>query len=221
MSNVRSRVGRPSVFLDVNVFKFAATELPRYVPRQQRVQWGPKELDLVVHDAVVLNPNDAITNPELKQEAGLLPSVAELGKSGAVQFVFHHEALLELWGIPNQDSLTGQFFNAPLQFIQAPVRYERVAGGLGIDSQAEQYRFLLSLQERRFLELQRATGAYQGVNPVNRNQLLDAFHIWCAESYGAEYFLTLDFNLIAAVQRSKAAAACKLVRPSGLLAAHS
>jgi hypothetical protein len=209
------------VFVDVNVFKFSAVELPRYVPRRQRLQWGPKELDVVVHDAVVLNPNDAITNPELKREADLLPSVADLGKSGAVQFVLHHEALLELWGIPNQDSRTGLFFNAPLQFIQAPGQYERVAVGSGLDSQAEQYQFLLSLREPRFLEPQRATGAYQGANPVNRNQLLDAFHIWCAESHGAEYFLTLDFNLIASVQRSKAAVVCKLVRPSGLLAAFS
>jgi hypothetical protein len=209
---------RPSIFLDVNVFKFSATQLPRYEPRHQKIQWGPREFEVVVHDEVLLNPNDSITNPDLRREADLLPTVANLGKNEEVTFVIHHEALQELWGIPNLDTLTGSFYGASLTFIEAPVCYRRVSGGLGIDSRAEQYRFLASLRERRFVQLQRVTGAFQGEHPPNRNQLLDAFHLWCAEHHGAKYFLTLDFALIDAVRRSKTVVECQPVRPSELLA---
>lgn len=150
---------------------------------------------MVVYDEVVVNPNDKITNLELKAEADLLKDVAELGKSGSVEFVQTTEALYEEWGLPNMDSESGRFYGAPIRFIDAPFRYERVMGGMGIDGGAEQYYFLASIQTPRFLEIQRASGAYQGKNLLNRNQLIDAFHVWCAESYGCAFLLTLDFKL--------------------------
>ncbi len=74
---------------------------------------------------------------------------------------------------------------------------KRVKAFFGIERQArlklpmrEQYNFLRSLDHGRFLELRRICGAEQG-QKVNRNQLLDAFHLWCAEFNRCEYFLSL------------------------------
>jgi hypothetical protein len=81
-----------------------------------------------------------------------------------------------------------------------------------------QVDFLAGLRQKRFLHLQKACGARQG-NRVVPNQLIDAFHIWCAESAAASHFLTNDFKLIRAVRNYKSSPPkVKLVKPSELLA---
>lgn len=92
-------------------------------------------------------------------------------------------------------------------------------GGIDTDFKRAQYEFLCSLKHKRFLQLQRATGAYQGPNGINENQLLDAFHLWCAEYNASDFFLTLDFNLARAVKGAKSVRTVPVVRPSELLLA--
>jgi len=53
---------------------------------------------------------------------------------------------------------------------------------------------LMTLDSKNF---RRRVGHFTGSDrPLNRGQLIDAFHILCAESAGANYFLTLDDSLI-------------------------
>ena len=208
-----------TVFVDSNVLKFAATHLPRFVPKKEEIQWGPRIVEVVVHHEVVVNPNDNIANPILKAEADLLPQAAAFGKSGVVEFVRTVEALYEEWGLPDMDSETGTFYGAPIRLINAPFKYGRVMGRLGIDGKAEQYRFLTSIKSPRFDAIQRATGAFQGAQPLDRNQLIDAFHIWCAEAAGCAYFLTLDFKLQRTVSQSKLETPLLLLRPSEFIGA--
>ena len=206
-----------TVFLDTNIFKFSATVLRRYVGRTETLQWGPLEISDVVYQEQLLNPNEGIQNIELKAEAELLPSVAAMGIGGRARFVISAEARYEQWGLPNLDSETGMFYGAAVADVGAPVEYSRVLGGLGFDGGAEQLRFLSALSSLRFLELQKATGAYQGDKPRNRNQLLDAFHLWCAEHNGCEFFLTMDFKLIRVFSSSRTISPVRLVKPSELL----
>lgn len=208
-------------FVDTNILKFAASELFRFRPRQEQIQWGPKTLNLVVHDQVIVNPNDRIPNPTLKAEIDLLPMVAVLGKTGVVDFVQTVEALYEAWGIPNMDSESGPFYGAQIRLLKdIPFRYGRVMGGLGIDGEVEQLRFIKGIRNPRFEALQRASGAFQGRdNPPNSNQLIDAFHLWCAEVAGCSYFLTLDFKLQRSLLNSKLELPVKVLRPSELLLA--
>lgn len=91
-------------------------------------------------------------------------------------------------------------------------------GGAG-NWEDDQYDFLRSLDHERFVKLQKIAGAYQGRRPVNRNRLLDAFHLWCAEHNGADYFLSLDLKLARLIERSKSKPTVPVVRPSQLLAA--
>lgn len=210
---------RPRVFVDTNVLKFSATELQRLRPRRQTIRWGHIQQEVTVYDQIVVNPNDKIKNSDLKREAEQLPALAELGKSLRVEYVMQVEAEFESWGLRNMDSATGRFYGAPITNVEAPVWYGRTMIGAGIDAKKEQLRFLLSLKNRRFLELQKITGAYQGRRKTNRNQLLDAFHIWCAEHNKCDYFLTLDFKLIRLVNRvSRKALGVLAVKPSELMA---
>jgi len=99
------------------------------------------------------------------------------------------------------------------------VKYSRILYG-GIEHPVEaQLRFLSSLKDRRFLELQRITGAYQGQGKINRNQLLDAFHLWCSEHNRCDFLLSLDFQLAGMIERGKSKPLVRVVRPSQLLQA--
>lgn len=210
----------PTVYVDTNIFKFSATALPRLIPRTQQIDWGGTIQEVVVHDLKEVDPNESIRNPELKKEAELLPELASLGKAGRVKYLMQIEAEMESWGIPNMDSRTGRFYGAPIEHVEAPIKYQRVLVGGRAHPKDMQLDFLSKIQSPRFLELQKATGAYQGNKEPNRNQLLDAFHLWCAEYNQCEYFLTMDFKLIRMLTNSKYALESVLpVRPSQLLAA--
>lgn len=208
----------PKVYVDANIFKFSATALPRLKPRLQTLNWGGIELEETVHDFVVENPNEKIENPELRAEADLLPELARFGTNRKVRYVVQVEAEFEAWGLPNMDSDSGRFYGAPVELVDAPITYGRVMVG-GIENPRESQRgFLEGIQDKRFKELQKMTGAYQGENRPNGNQLLDAFHLWCAEHNGCDYFLTMDFSLIKVIlSNRKRKLGVNLVRPSELL----
>ena len=209
----------PRVYLDTSVLKFSATQLPRLRPRNQKINWGGRVHEIAVHDSVCINPNSSIKNPDLKAEAELLPKVAEAGKRGRVMCVIQTETLIESWGLPKMDSTTGRFYGAPYQTVEAPITYSRVVFGGPSDFRVLQFDFLAKLKSQRFVELQRVTGAYQGDRGLNRNQLLDAFHLWCAEHNRCDYFLTLDFKLIRMLRSRQSSVRVRVVRPSELLVA--
>jgi len=186
----------PRVYIDTNILKFSASALERFVPRTQKINWGGHIEEVVVHDIKIINPNDKIADQELRSEVDLLPQVAKLGKANRLRFQIQVETKFESWGLRNMDSQTGEFYGAEIETIEAPIQYGRVMFGFGMDSERMQYEFLARQSHPRFKELQRATGAFQGNNPLNKNQLLDALHFWCAEYNGCEYFLTLDFKLV-------------------------
>lgn len=205
------------VYIDTNVLKFSATQLPRYRPRTQKINWGGREYETTVNDPVYVNPNDSIANPDLKAEVELLPALAEAGKAGLVKYVIQIETLFESWGLRKMKSEAGTFYDAPYEHVEAPVKYSRVLAGTGFNPKEMQFEFLSSIRDERFLELQKLTGAYQGAAKLNRNQLLDAFHIWCAEYNGCSYFLTLDFKLVKVAGKQKGRFMSEVIKPSELM----
>lgn len=205
------------VYIDTTVLKFSATRLPRLRPRKQTIKWGDLSLEETVHDIVRVNPNDPIDNAELKAEAELLPTLAEAGKHGEVKYVIQMETLLESWGVHKMDSETGKFYGAPIESVEAPIKYGRVVFGSNFNARDMQFSFLSSIKKDRFLELQKMTGAYQGPGKLNRNQLLDAFHIWCAEHNKCDYFLALDFKLLKVIRRQNRHPLVEVVKPSELI----
>ena len=80
-------MNHPKVYLDTNILKFSATQLPRLQPRQHTIIWGGRTHEVTVHDFIDINPNDTIQNPDLKAEADLLRELAEAGKLGCINYV--------------------------------------------------------------------------------------------------------------------------------------
>src|SRR5580658_3759123 len=96
---------KPKVYLDSNIYKFSATQVPGYRPREITANWGGRKETLTVYDAVTENPNDQINNPQLKEEADLLPEVAALGISGVLIFQISVETNVEIGGLPKMFSV--------------------------------------------------------------------------------------------------------------------
>ncbi|MCL5669600.1 MAG: hypothetical protein M1392_06535 [Gammaproteobacteria bacterium] len=187
----------PSVFLDTNVLKASVDTRLVLRPEPQKINWGGREFEVDVHRPIYINQNTkylAQGNRERFEDTVALRFIAALAKEGKIHLVMHQEVLFELMGLPRA---TGgpRFYGAPIEKVEGPFQYSRtVVDGTDHDYQ---YEFLSRVEHPRFKELQRACGAYQGQNkPLQRNQLLDAFHILCAESASATHFLTLDDSLI-------------------------
>lgn len=199
------------IMLETNVLKFAATKLERLVPRGN-VGGVP------IYEHRYINPNDAITNPDLKTEAELLPRIAELAKRRDLELLLDDEANLESWGVKNMDSAGGLFFDAPIKDAEPPLSYERILFGGGVSARERVKRFLIGINDKRFIELSKVLGGYQGSNNYNLNQLRDAYYVWSAEHNSCEYMLTMDFKLIKMIQLDrKQRVKVRVVRPSELL----
>jgi hypothetical protein len=208
----------PKVLIDANVLKFASTTVQKLVPHMETIDWAGKDIQVAISRVVETNPNDSITNLELKAEAAHLPQLAEAGRIGLLQYLITFEIQAEGWRMPNMAPTSRWFYDAPIEKADAPLQYARTYAGGRRKPKDLQHHFLASVKHPRFLELQRVAGAYQGDGLPNRNQLLDAFHLWCAEHNGCEFFLTLDFKLGRVVARSPTKVGVKVVRPSELLA---
>jgi hypothetical protein len=210
----RENMNIPRVYLDTTILKASATALRRYVPKA-KVYLGPDIPEAQVYDIGIVNPNKSLTG-EMKAEAALLPTLADLGKQGAVRYCIQTETEFESWGLPKMmGNATGRFYGAPIEDAASPIEYSRAFIDGYKDPGEMQFRFISSLKHPRFHELQRMTGAYQGPGKLHRNQLLDAFHIWCAEHNGCDFFLTLDFALIRRVKSSRQHTV-RLAKPSDL-----
>lgn len=203
------------IYVDTSAVKFSVARRTVYRPRWQTINWGGTDFTAEVFDRVELDVLSNVDNKELKSEAKFLRLIADAERTGKVRLFMGSETNLEVMGLPKLDSIDGYFFGADIKFAPAPVRYGRVIMGVGLGSAKDlQYEFLRSLKHARFIQLQKMTGAYQGKLPPNRNQLLDAFHLWCAEYNECAYFLTLDFSLQKVVKRSKGELRTLVSRPS-------
>jgi hypothetical protein len=223
---------RSHVLVDTVTFKLAITRRVRAEQAPQTIDWGHARTTVEVTRFVEDFPLERL-QPGQRYEAGLLPYVAYLARQGRCSYLSHLEVLLELATLPRARATGDRFLGAPLTFVRGPVPYSRIVAG-AIPGEELWYKrqrgerigkarlvnFLAKLAHPRFLELQRASGASQGATkPPNANQLIDAWHLWCAEGAGAEYFLTLDESLIRRVaQERRAPPRVQAVLPSALLA---
>lgn len=194
----------PHVFLDTSVLKFAVDRRLVLVPEKTDLTYTDGK-PVYVHKPDYEFPNRALLDQGNKthfRETLLLSPIADLATRGAIKLLCHNEVEWEFFGLPKTNDPRGRFYGAPIERVPGPVLYGRIlVDGSGID---HQFEFLKSFKQKRFLELQKATGAYQGEHkPPNRNQILDAWHLWCAEHSQSDYFLTLDKKLQRAVGSTK------------------
>ena len=194
--------------------------MQRISQRVETINWGDFKNNTTVHDYIEINQKNSIKNAKLKYEVNLLSSLSKYETSCLIKFFIQAETLFESWGIPNMDSKTGLFYNMPIKHIEAPIQYSRalLSYDQGQNPKEMQFNFLSNLKNKRFKQIQKIVGAYQGKERLNHNQLLDAFHIWCTEHNKCDYFLTLDFKLIKMVSNCQSQQIMvNLITPSKLI----
>ncbi|MDW3182312.1 hypothetical protein [Roseobacter sp.] len=191
------------VFVDANIYKLSVVARRVYRPEVQRAKWGDFEDDMVSYYSSYDYPISGVNNDKMREDAAALLFVCEAAKQSIVKFIASSELQLEVLGLPKLDSTTGKLFGAKAEWCPAPVEYSRVMINWRQGRKLMQHKFLKSIDDGRFHELQKATGAFQGANKeLNRNQLLDAFHIWCAEFNYCDFFLSVDYKLARSLQNS-------------------
>jgi len=210
-----------NVFIDTNILKFAAIKRHVYRPKEKMIKWGGIEQRVVLHERYTTNDLLKIKNDTQMRDAALLSMLAYAGISERLKFHAHREVYLESWGLPGIVSQSGRFFGCPIYQVEDPVWQQgrMIAGG---PKKPNEYtlEFLSGIDDPRYIELTKMTGAYQGAKrPMNLNQALDAYHIWCAESSEMNYFLTMDYKLQRIVEGSKIKTAVAIKTPKQLLSA--
>lgn len=162
---------------------------------------------------------------ELRREIDLLPQIADLARSGRIKLLAHIEATAELLSILMLPSPGESVFHGiEIEKLDSPVEYSRFVTAMPpyLEGSPKEIQagFFDRLGHPRFLEIRRACGAYQGEGvKVRESQIMDAFHIWCAEFGEATHFLTTDFKLTRVVSTyKKAPLKLKVITPSQFLA---
>jgi hypothetical protein len=195
------------VFLDTSAVKhsFRAKHVLR--PRLKQIECNGTVLEVLVHDFVTVDPAARVDNPKLRAEIDLLSEIANLARAKSIELLWHHEANIEfgsVWLVPSGGR--PELLEAGVTWVESPIPYSRIPHPLhfGTEQTWRDVRvdFLKEIRHERYLQLQKACGADQGTH-VNSNQLIDAFHIWCAESAGATHFLTTDLSLVRLVTRHR------------------
>jgi len=191
------------IFLDSSALKMAVQRRIIGRRRSKTLDWGDRKTVAEIVQFITVNPT-ANCHPRQRREARRLPIIAWLSLQGQVDLLTHAETLWEFFGLPRTDDSCGRFFGATVGSVESPFHYSRVLAGGGAPSSKElQANFFANIAHTRFEQLKRATGAYQGNNPSPVNELADTFHIWCAETAGADIFLTFDEDLVSLIRRHR------------------
>lgn len=209
---------RPAtVFLDTVTFKYASERLIRPRLRPVTHRWGDQEVTVNVTQYVEVFPNAGLHGNTAKH-VEILPFIAYLAKVGRVALQTHKEVEFESWGLPKMDDPRGRFYGAPIGETPDPFPYGRTISGWSPLGKVDwQFEFVRGIQHPRFEQLKRAVGAMPESRSY-KNQLLDAFHVLCAESAKVDFFLTVDLALVRNVTRyKKAPVTIRVVTPKDLL----
>jgi len=191
----------PRVFLDTSTLKLATDRVVRGFTRQRTIAFGDSSITVPMVQFRIVSK---VPRPGTEQAAdtALLPFIAHLAFRQRIELLWHLDGAIEFGRLPNTDSPRGRFFGAPITWVAGPQPWGRIIADGHTSMEEHQAKFLRSLRDPRFIELQGAVGVKDGSKKA-ANQLLDAWHIRCAESADAMYFVTCDYKLIRHLESHK------------------
>ena len=175
-----------------------STSYPRYEVSDKRITFDNREL--------------------LKETLGL-QLLARFDRLPTVHFLQQFETQLETKHKPR---VSVPLFGTKVLPAGNPIPYARTISGYGASSQL---KFVERIEHARFRYFQKLVGVQEGMGENRRRaQMLDAWHLWCAEHNQCAYFLTMDFKLVRMLSQAANARASsqprtpvRAVKPSQLL----
>lgn len=184
----------------------------------ETINWGGQEFTLPIQRSHDRFPTEKFraTNPEAFRDAQSIGGIERLARWRLVRLFWHFELRWEFLARRKIDqgavTITEQ-----LEEAHCPLFYGRIVAE-AFSKTDHQLEFLRGLRHPRFDEWKEASGVIAG-SRRERNQLLDAFHLWTAEHNWCDYFVTMDYALIQTVARSHLKTAMRLAPPRAFLRA--
>jgi hypothetical protein len=207
------------VFVDTSIVRYADQERTHLVKQPETFRWGGTLVTAPIVRQVTEHPLEKLNTPQHQhtyEDAKLIPVIDDLAKHGLITLLWHMETMLEYQrnrpfpGPPVPD------FIERIQLANCPIYYARMIVS-PFEKTDEQLKFLRALKHLGFDEWKRIVGVVADSNN-ERNQLMDAWHLWSADHNHCEYFLTMDSKLIRSVASRRRKSQLRLVTPSQFLA---
>ena len=185
----RLKNGLLNVYLDTNVLKFAVHHRKVYRGHPQTIKWGHLEKTLIVYDLIETDEVSMLRSSKQKDESRTLQLYRMLHDTENFGCHEQRNSDREL-ATPEHGQRRRNFFGAKIVRAPPPIKFGRVIAGAIMDPMKDlQFKFLASIKDKRFLELQKMTGAYQGKNGVNRTSFWMRFICGVRNTIAAVTFL--------------------------------
>lgn len=187
-----------SIYLDTNILKFYSNNsVSTFKEKSSNLKWGDKVIENKIYELTNKNKNiEKLTDKELLNN---IKKIENIFDNKLLEFYMNLETKIEVMRILSKVNN----LNIKINDAKAPIIYSRTLFSYKEEDKKLQIDFLKNIHNQRFLDIQKVVGAYQGKKEINENQLLDAWHLWCAEYNKCDYFLTIDCKLKRIIDNSK------------------
>ena len=218
-----AKAPRPSdiyIYVDANILQNSDVGRISWLPEEWSVNWGGNTIKgTSYHRYEVSDKRITIRDRQLLKESLAIQLLARFDQLPTVHFLQQYETQLETKYMPGTSL---PLFGARVLSAGNPIPYARALSGHLASSQSE---FMERIDHARFRYFQKLVGVQKGMGEKRRGaQLLDAWHLWCAEQNQCAYFLTMDFKLVRMLQNavnvkpsSQPPTPVRAVKPSELL----
>lgn len=197
IDNAASHPNAPSaseirVYVDANIIQHSDVDRTYWLPEDRTLDWGGFAVETRTYPRYeVIDKRSSMTNDKLRRELVALQLLAQFDRLADVRFFQQFETGLEANYRPG---VSPPLFGASIVWAASPIPYARAVLGFGARPQLE---FIQSIDHPRFRYFQKLSGVQPGMSEQRRRaQMLDAWHLWCAERNECGFFLTMDFKLI-------------------------
>jgi predicted nucleic acid-binding protein len=187
-----------SVYLDTNILKFFSNNsVLTFEEKSSNLKWGDKVIENKIYE--LTNKNKNIEKSNDKKLLNDIKEIENIFDNKFLEFYMNLETKIESMRILN----IVNNLNIKINDAKPPIVYSRILFSYKEENKKLQTDFLKNIDNQRFLDIQKVVGAYQGKREINENQLLDAWHLWCAEYNKCDYFLTMDYKLKRIIDNSR------------------
>ena len=204
------------VFFDTTIIRNSQHKRTVWKPHVQSVLWGGREHSVTISALVETRPIEKLRGQRRTYcDARRIRFIETLAKARLIRAFWHFETKWEFSSRrPMNQSMPP--LTRYLSAVVAPVRYERLLSPAWLNPGDPQLEFLREIADERYAQWKRASNVLPGTK-AEKNQLLDAFYLWTAEHNRCDYFLTMDYKLIATIARSGLESRLRLIAPTEFL----
>jgi hypothetical protein len=207
------------IFVDTSIARFADRKREVWLKQKETIRWGKGLQEVEIARPHTFYPLEKLNNEQdahTYADALLIEKVEDLARAKLITLCWHFETHWEFirnktLGIPAPAILD------LIEKANCPIYYGRPLTSPFHDNTDEQLEFLRRLKLSEYEKWKKLVGGAEPNTKRERNQLMDAWHLWSADHNHCEYFLTMDYTLIRSVGSRKNDSKLRVVAPTQFL----